>query len=290
MPLIWSGRAAVTPVEVEARINGQSWRALVDSWGHTRSFGNRSITIRGRGLAAYLANPYAVPRSYTEGNVRLAQQLAAQELPTGWSLDWRLEDWTVPAGAWSYERRTPIEALSAIAAAAGGYIQGDQIGKTIHVLPGYPVAPWGWADATPDITLPADVITQLGQDWQPVSEANEVYVSGREQGVLVQVRRAGTAGDKSLPLVVDPLITEVAAARQRGIAELGATGPQSREKLSLPLDNSIAGLLSTGQLIQVTGAEASPWRGLVRGVSVSAGRNSGALQVSQQIEVERHAA
>lgn len=275
------------PVEVEAQINGESWRALIDSWGHTRAFGERAISVRGRGLAAYLAEPYAAVRTYTETADRLAQQLAAQELPIGWALDWQLSDWLVPAGAWSYAGKSPMAAIGAIAAAAGGYVQGAAAAKTVTVAHRYPTAPWGWAGLTPDVSLPIDVLTQLGTEWQPRQPANNVYVSGRDQGVLVRVQRDGTAGDISLPLVVDPLITEVVAGRQRGTAEIANSLRHSTEALALPLDAGTGGLILPGKLIEVTGDAGGPWRGLVRATSISAGRQGG-LSVRQQIDIERH--
>lgn len=49
-----------------------------------------------------------------------------------------------------------------------------------------------------------------------------MFVSGQDVGVLGQVTRAGTAGDVLAPMVVDALITEAAAARQRGVVGAGS--------------------------------------------------------------------
>lgn len=275
-------------VEVEATINGTTWRALIDSWRHSRSFGNRSITIQGRSLAAYLAAPYSHPRSRTESQTRDAQQLAIAELPGGWTLDWQIEDWLVSGGAWSYSERTPIEAIAALAKAAGGYVQAGKSSQTLHLLKRYPTPRWDWASAAPALSIPTNLITELGRDWQPTQEANRIYVSGQSQGVLVGVRRASSAGDKPLPMTVDPLVTEVSVGRERGIAELSATGEQSRERLSLPVSIDTQGVIDTGTLISVTG-DGADWRGLIRAVSVSAQRDGNALRVRQELEVERHA-
>src|SRR5690606_13024878 len=111
--------------------------------------------------------------------------------------------------------------IARIAAAAGGYVQATPNTKTLRVLPRYPVAPWNWGGETPGLILPLAVVTETGTDWQPQDEANGVYVSGETgDGVLVHVVRDGTAGNLQAPMVVDRLITEVAAGRNRGIAEL----------------------------------------------------------------------
>lgn len=289
-----AGRAALAlvrgtdePVEVEAEINGYKWRALVDSWQVSRAWARGDYTITGRSRAASLASPYAAARTYTETAQRTAQQLAEQELPLGWTLDWQLPTWLVPAGAWSYSERTPIEAIATIAASAGGYLQPHRTDPKLIAAPRYPTPPWKWATATPDLTLPLDIITELGSDWQPRPEYNVVFVRGRDQGVLLRVHRDGTAGDIDAPMVVDPLITETAAGTARGTTILAAAGLQSRETLTLPLDDGLAGLLTPGQLLKVTDG-ATDWRGLIRGVSVRASLNGRNLSVRQAVDVERH--
>lgn len=112
-------------------------------------------------------------------------------------------------------------------------------------------------------------------------------MSGRDQGVLVRVYRDGTAGDLAAPMIVDPLTTEVAAGAARGTEILAAAGKQSRETLKLPLDADIAGLLTLGNLIKVTGGD-TDWRGIVRGINVTAGLSGRNLRVSQTVDIERH--
>ena len=55
------------------------------------------------------------------------------------------------------------------------------------------------------------------------------------RSVLGQVTRAGTAGEVLAPIVVDRLITEAAATRQRGLAGLADTGRQIEVSLRLPV-------------------------------------------------------
>lgn len=277
------------PVVVEANINGETWRVLVDSWRHNRRFGSRSISLQGRSLAAYLAAPYARARSFASTQARTAQQLANREMPFGWQIDWNLDIWLVPPGAYGYQASTPIEAVTRIAQAAGGYVQAAQADKRLHLLERYPVASWDWDNAAPDITIPTSIITDLGRDWQPREDANVVYLSGRDQGVLVGATRDGTAGDKPLPMVVDPLITEVSVARARAKAELSAMGEQSRQTLAMPLSDDTNGLVANGSLVQITG-DGADWRGMVRAVSVQATRENNALSVRQNLDIERHAA
>lgn len=270
------------PVEVMAEINGEQWRCLVDGWRRSESWQSHSVTISGRSLAAYLGAPYATARSYTEDSQATASQLARAELPDGWSLDWRMTDWVVPAGAWSYDSLAPIDAISRIAQAAGGYVQAHQQDQTIIVAPRFEAAPWRWAEVEADLAVPRDIITQLGSDQQPGDARNAVWLHGDTGGIQAQIIRQGTAGDQLAPTVVDALITDQAPAQSRGIAELAATLRQSTESLQMPLAASLGGLLLPGMMIECDG-----WRGVSRGVSVSASLQGRALSVRQSIELQR---
>ena len=270
------------PVEVMAEINGQQWRCLVDGWRRSESWQSHGVTISGRSLAAYLGAPYATARSYTEDSQATASQLARAELPEGWSLDWRMTDWVVPAGAWSYDSLAPIDAISRIAQAAGGYVQAHQQDQTIIVAPRFEAAPWRWAESEVDLAVPRDIITQLGSDQQPGDARNAVWLHGDTGGIQAQIIRQGTAGDQLAPTVVDALITDQAPAQSRGIAELAATLRQSTESLQMPLAASLGGLLLPGMMIECDG-----WRGVSRGVSVSASLQGRALSVRQSIELQR---
>lgn len=285
------------PIEVDALVNGYAWRILVDGWQLQEAWQRGSGTIRGRSRAAYMGQPYATPRNHTETQDRTAQQLAAQELPYGWTLDWRISDWLVPAGAWSYQGLAPVDAIARIAEAGGGYVQAHRTADTLQILPRYPAAPWEW-DSQSALLVPRDVLIQRSSDKAPGDSANAVYVHGQSPGgILANVKRYGTAGDRRAETIVDPLITDPAPARARGIAALAATGRQATETHELPLASDLGGLVTPGRMIEVGqeqgGSFQGQWRGLVRGLSLSANAsraNNGGTQltVRQRITVERH--
>ena len=86
--------------------------------------------------------------------------------------------------------------------------------------------------------------------------------------------------------VTDALITHEVAARQRGSAVLGAAGGKLTHTMTLPLltGGSNPGLIQPGYLIEVNDI-GHTWRGLVRGIRISAGLPT----VRQTITVEREA-
>lgn len=259
------------PVEFQATINGIAYRLVAESLTRDRTHGRSRLRIAGRGRNAILAEPYDAQMTFSNATDRTAQQLIDDVLldngvPLGWAVDFGLDDWLVPAGAWAYQG-TRMAAIAAIAAAAGGYVQPHRTAQTLRVLPRYPAAPWEWPTETPDIEIPADVAVREGITWADRPAYNRVYVSGQRSGRLVRVTRQGTAGDVAAPMVVDQLITDVAAGRQRGLSVLAATGRGALVTLSAPV-LPVAGIVDPGALIRyVDGGQVR--LGMVRSLSVS---------------------
>jgi hypothetical protein len=241
------------PVELLARVNGAEFRLLAEDISRERQFGQASIRVSGRGRNAVLAAPYAPVMTFANTQARTARQLMDDVLtlngvPLGWTVDWGLTDWTVPAGVFAHQG-TWIEALIAIANAAGGYLIPHPSALSLKVRHRYPVAPWEWDTVTPDVVLPAEAVSRESLRWLEKPAYNRVFVAGQETGVLGQVTRAGTAGDLLAPMVVDPLITEAAAARQRGLAILADTGRQIEVTLRLPV-LAETGILEPGLFVE----------------------------------------
>lgn len=278
---------AGVPRTLEATVNGFTWQFMSESLGRSRVFGKSRVTIRGRSRSAELADPYAAPEARTITANRTAQQLVNDVLtfngqPIGWTVDWQLTDWLVTAGAWSHEG-TYIESVLNIASSVQAVVQSDLAQSILSIAPRYPVLPWNWAGETPAATITEDLITQEGIQWEQKPNYDAVIVSGQNQGIVGDVRRQGSSGNTPAPLVIDPLITHSDAARQRGEAIFGNTGRQAMVSLSMPLDSSLGlDLFTPGQLLEISGADT--WRGLVRGVQLSAELP----RVRQAVTLERH--
>lgn len=281
---------AAGPVEIEITVNKVVWRMLVEQFDGYREFGQSRLSIRGRSLVAYLAEPYAPTRSFVANDPFTAQQLAEQELNraglvTGFHLDWQLPDWLVPADSWGYESLTPIGVINRIVATVGGYLNAHAYRKTLIAKPRYPALPWEWPSHIPDRTIPIEVIKTLSLRWQEKPRFDAVYVAGEHQGVIGRVVRANSAGERYAPMVVDSLITHADAARERGRTILADTGKQALLTLELPMLPTI-GLLEPGCLLQVGEGQVN-WQGLVRSTRIVAAWSE-SLTVRQTLEVERH--
>lgn len=275
------------PVELEASVNGTLYRLLAEKISRERTFNNATIRVSGRGKSALLADPYSPVLSFDNFTQdRTAQQLMNDVLtfngvPIGWDIDWQIDDWLVPEGAFN-ARGTYIEGLIAIAGAAGAYLQPHPTSQIMHVLPRYILAPWDWGLITPDFVLPSSVTTQEGIDWIEKPLYNRVFVSGTSQGVLGQVTKTGTAGDLIAPMVTDALITQAAAARQRGMSILADTGKQAQVRLRLPV------LPETGVIVPGKFVRYEDGGDVLFGVVRSTSLESSLPELWQTISVETH--
>lgn len=279
-----------TPVELEAEVNGQVWRLVLSKRQESERFGSSSLQIGGYGLSDELGDPtYPAVTHDNVAGAATAQQLAMAALGiagSDWTIDWQIDDWTVPAGVWAYTA-TPLAAITRIAEAAGGYVQPAAASRVLRVLPRYPVAPWDWSGETPDIIIPAAAVIERGTDHAQFAGYNVVFLSG-ETGINARVWRDGSAADKPAPSVVDALITASEPARGRGLAILGNTGYQRR----ITLETGIRpedGVIQVGKLLDWTRG-GSTQRGLVRRLVVGTRAAQGAspLIVRQSVEVECH--
>lgn len=281
------------PVELEATINGTVWRLAVERKDEDERFGGGLLSVGGRGIAAELSDPvYPIVQHDNVANAANARQLAEQALSfngvsLGWSLDWQAADWLIPAGAWLFSG-TPMAAVARLAEAAGAYVQSAPDTRTLRVLPRYPVKPWEWGSAAAGAVLPAEATLVRGASHQDKPGYNLVVVRGETGGIEGRVKRAGTAGDRPAPMIVDPLATHMDAITGRGIAVLGDTGPQVITRLETGVLTA-GGVIPVGTLLSFTRG-ASSQMGLVRGLSVSAtaARGRSPTVVRQTLEVEFH--
>ncbi|RRD58653.1 hypothetical protein EII20_01010 [Comamonadaceae bacterium OH2545_COT-014] len=276
------------PVELIATVNGTAFHVLAENLSRERVFGDASIRITGRGRSAALAAPYAPVMNFANTEARSAQQLMEDVLtingiPLGWTVDWALTDWLVPAGVFA-KQGTWIEALNTIVGAAGGYLLPHPSEKILRVRHRYPVASWHWwNEVTPDFVLPVDVVARESLRWIDKPAYNRVFVAGQDTGVLGQVTRSGTAGDVLAPMVVDALITQAAAARQRGTAILSDTGRQIEVTLRLPVLPE-TGIIEPGAFVAYQDGGVARM-GIVRSTHIDAGLP----EVWQTLGVQSHA-
>lgn len=275
------------PAELAVVVNGLPFRLRLEHITRDKRFSPTRWAVSGKGKASVLSAPYAPAMHFgNPSSARTAQQLMADVLTVngvgmGWSLDWQLQDWLVPAGAWALQG-SYMDAVNDIAGAAGGYVQPHPTDSILRILPTYPAAPWDWEDVvTPDFTIPASVAEVEGTDYIDLPAYNRVFVGGVGVGVFGPRTRTGTAGDVIAPQVTHALITDATAHRQRGLAELSDTGRQEHITLNLQVLPE-TGLIVPGQFVRYMGDK--PALGIVRSTSL----NWSVPKLRQSILLETH--
>lgn len=265
-------------------IDGVEVRFMAEQRRREQAFGRTRVTVSGRSTTALVGAPWRAATTRAAAADRTAQQLALEALDLlGVNLAWEITDWLVPGGVWSHQG-TPLGAVQAIAEAAGAAVLSHRTDATLIVRHPYPVAPWGWAAAPPDVEIAPDALVTVSSAEEGGQALTGVYVTGTSAGVVGFVKRTGTAGDALAPMVTNPLITHADAARQRGLAILGATGRKRGVQIEMPLltGSGQPGLLEPGQLVRVSAT--TPWTARVRGVRLSAALP----RVRQAVTLEQH--
>ena len=271
-----------TAIKLVITINGYKWKVLVESVSHSREFAKRKIVLSGRGLSALLAAPYVKSSTATQADLLTVQQLAELHLPLGWTLNWQTTTWLVDGGAYGYQGRTPIQALSDMVKTIGAMIVPDRESQILTIKPRYPVLPWNFAGTTADLTIPDAAILELTHRQTSRQYANGIYIHGSEiGGELGFCRLNGTAGDVLLETVSDPLMTDVIGIR--AAAERLLAGEYTQPDISsikTPMDGVDFPLAVVGDLIAITVGGATT-KGIVNGVKV----DGNLPNVSQEITI-----
>ena len=260
-----------TPVEIIITINGVEWRVLAEKTTHTKTFAKDEIGLSGHSLSALLAPPFLLPRSATQADLFTVQQLAELELPNGWILDWQAPTWNVPSGAFSYTAKTPIQVISEIAADIGAIVIPSRNSRTLKIAPRYPVLPWQFDEATPNIIVPDSALQSLTYRAVIPAQANGVYIHGGEVGgVIGWCRLTGTDGGRLAQTVTNSLMTDAIGCRALGERILAGQYTQpSLQSFTLPMNATDMPLANVGDLVRVN-VGGSQVRGIVNSVSITA--------------------
>ncbi|MDQ7832032.1 MAG: hypothetical protein RDU30_09880 [Desulfovibrionaceae bacterium] len=178
---------------VEVEINGQSWTFALESRSRDRAFGSTGYTAAGRSPTIALDAPIAAPVTKTWG--RVTALAVAQELAdaAGVGLSWEVCNWTPPAGRLTADEQSPVEILSALAAACGAVLQSTPDGD-LRVIYAYPVPVTEMAESAPARAL---------SDVDHIFTASESYEYREGYDAVVVTDAATSDGDGSISIEVD---------------------------------------------------------------------------------------
>jgi hypothetical protein len=261
------------PVILECQIDGMTFRVLVERIPEGLKPLGYTVPIAGRSLSALLAPPYRLPTDRVSETAASVGQLAAAELPAdGWALSWEAPDWTVPAGAWGLRNASPIAAIQRLAEASGAVVIASRTSQALTVRSCYPIAPWDYAGATPNLIVPYGALLE-GSSREPAAPlarsnaANGIYLyGGNVGGALGRVYREISDGARLLADVQDDLLTDAVGLYARGVRELARGYGPDYPSIVLPLGGGSFPLPELGWLVRVDHPELGPSFGTVSGI------------------------
>jgi hypothetical protein len=186
----------------------------------------KSFSGSGYSRLSELSSPNQRPGNYTNTVPKtLAGLMADIVKDTGWTIDSNnIVDYAVPALAFSYNNKTPAEALKMCAEAIGAMLKVNDGTKVIEIIPKWPVMPWDTETAVCDVIINDSVILQHDTNKIIQNTSNVIMVRGEQQGGQYKISQNGTLADLYASDVIDPLITHNQAAVQRGSCEIANTG------------------------------------------------------------------
>ncbi|OUL59272.1 hypothetical protein [Pseudoalteromonas ulvae] len=213
-------------------VNGYVFYTFVEQPSSSLKFGQHSYSATGRSRFAELAAPFTKATNFTNSTPKtFAGLLTDLVANTGWTINNQMLDYPVPALAYSHQNKTPAEAVKACAEALGAMLQVNDDTKVITVVPKWPVMPWDTQNAVCDVIINDSVILEHSSDQLTNPDANVVFVRGEQQGVAANVKRSGTLADSYANDVIDKLMTDAKACRQRGSCELANAGNKEQSTL-----------------------------------------------------------
>lgn len=301
----WQGNIDITPTDyakikakldvprgsepmINVVINGFVFSFIAEEQSRSRQFANHTHSLSGRSITARLGADYAVSQGGLIDQASYVSQIVAQQL-NGLSislLDWDINDWLVPASAYSVANKTPIAVISDIAAAGGGFVISDPSQATLSVKPRWRVPAWDLASSTPDVTVPMDVIQQISDQKRANPRYNTVLLTSASEGG--EVYRQLQARDADAPTQAHALYTDRDAIKPAGTALLSDSGIHGDYDIKmLWADEYNVALAKLGDIWQINDPEGA-WRGVVKSVTIRVGLDNNAPAVWQTVTVDRY--
>ncbi|WP_345873175.1 hypothetical protein [Shewanella algae] len=271
-------------------INGYEFYLLAESPSSSEAWASNSYTSAARGRASQLAWPWKREISYHNQAARsFAGCLSDIVANSGWSIELvQVPDFVIPAGVCSVSGKTPLEAVAELAGLVGCMVDPDEDNSKLRILPRWTYTPWSMAAAIPDVLLHDAVIFNHSEQTERGQQCNAAWVRGEQQGVSVEVRLNGTAGDEPTDDISNMLIVDTQAARLAGTNAIADSGTKRRVSINTTVMADLPPL-RPGQLIGIT------WRGevykaLCDTVTINASMSSSGLTVRQNVGLIRQGA
>lgn len=298
----WSGSVSISPDDhakikhkldaprgsepmINVALNDMQFAIIAENPSRSRQFGKTTHNLDGRSITATLGADYAVPNDRLFDQANYASQIVNQQLQDlPFTANFDIDDWLIPASTYAVSNKTPIGVIMDIAEAAGGFIESHPTDAAMSIKKRWKINAWELATATPDVTIPADVIKSATDRTNKNTRYNTVTLIGDIEAH--EIYRATQGRDISAPMLSNALFTAREVTVAKGSAVLSDSGTHLIQTLDLIFDDSIP-LAQLGQIWQVNDTDGA-WRGIITGVELDCKVVDETPKPTQTITIDRY--
>lgn len=298
----WSGSVSISPDDhakikhkldvprgsepmINVALNDLNFSIIAENPSRSRQFGKTSHNLDGRSITARLGADYAVPNDRLFDQANYASQIVNQQLQDlPFTANFDIDDWLIPASTYAVSNKTPIGVIMDIAEAAGGFVESHPTDAAMSIKKRWKINAWELATATPDVTIPADVIKSATDKTNKNTRYNTVTLIGDIEAH--EIFRATQGRDIAAPMLSNALFTAREVTVSKGSSVLSDSGTHSIQSLDLISDDSIP-LAQLGQIWQVNDTDGA-WRGVITGVALDCKVVNETPNVDQTITIDRY--
>ena len=297
----WSGGVSISPDDhakikhkldvdiglepmINVMLNDMQFGIIAENHSRTRRFGNQTHSLDGRSITARLGADYAAASDRLFDQANYASQIVNEQLANlPFIANFEIDDWLIPASTYAVSNKTPIAVIADIAEAAGGFVESHPTDATMSIKKRWKINAWELATATPDVTIPADVIKSATDKTVKNTRYNTILLVGN---VGHEVFRATQGRDAPAPTLSNALFTTREVTVPKASAVLSDSGTHSIQTLDLIFDDSIP-IASLGQIWQINDTDGA-WRGIITGVALDCPIAGETPAPEQTITIDRY--
>lgn len=297
----WSGGVSISPDDhakikhkldvdiglepmINVMLNDMQFGIIAENHSRTRRFGNQTHSLDGRSITAKLGADYAAASDRLFDQANYASQIVNEQLANlPFTANFEIDDWLIPASTYAVSNKTPIAVIADIAEAAGGFVESHPTDATMSIKKRWKINAWELATATPDVTIPADVIKSATDKTVKNTRYNTILLVGN---VGHEVFRATQGRDAPAPTLSNALFTTREVTVPKASAVLSDSGTHSIQTLDLIFDDSIP-LAQLGQIWQINDTDGA-WRGVITGVALDCPVAGDTPAPEQTITIDRY--
>lgn len=274
------------PVDLLININGYTWRVLSESVSWSYSENSKTYSVSGRSQPAVLTSDYSALHSKTTTQAWLVSQLLDQEVsPYGYSIEFNIQDFTVPAGSFSYTEKSPLEAVGEITKGLNTNLLPTLSSTVLKVQNFYSIDPRTLNTVIPDYSLGQSVIYELNATYRNEPLYDRVWCHGtNSDGVMVRATLNNKAGTSVAPNFSSQILVDVNAGRNAAENILFKGGRWVDVSFSTVVDTASVDLIQVGDIVEIV-MDSETFIGFAKSVAIAATGGMD-LTVVQNVQLE----